>query len=281
MNAIRARPFAPNVMAELEKYVERQPTLASLATVPPWMHLFERFGGTDPGVFERQIVATRLRMYVDEWIDTGVTANGGEVPLKRDLVKAPGANKLLRDYVEQHRPTLPFSPKRLEFVFEMCYPAVADGSLAAARRFDLVSGAFEEAARLFTGLMLSEWGQRLCKCRHIACGRYFLKECLRRSPLVHGTFCCAKHQRQASASDCVRTSRANQRQELIEKAAAILVRWRITNPQWQEDRKRKLKLAFDLSETQLCERHKLVLKSNWVTRHCQSIEQRRLELTSN
>ena len=163
----------------------------------------------------------------------------------------------------------------------MCHPGVTDGSLAAARRADLVLRAFEEAARLFTGLMLSEWGQRLCRCRYIACGQYFLKERLRRSPLIHGTFCCAEHQRKASAGDCVRTSRANQRQQLIEKAAAILVRWRITNPQWQEDRKRKRKLAFALSGTQLCERHKLVLKSNWVTRHCQPIEKRRLELTSN
>ena len=45
MKAIRAKPFAPNIMVELEKYVERQPTLASLGMVPPWMHLFERFGG--------------------------------------------------------------------------------------------------------------------------------------------------------------------------------------------------------------------------------------------
>jgi len=80
MNAIGAKPFAPKVMAELEKYVERQPALASLGTEPPWRHLFEKSGSADPGVFERQIVATRLRMYVDEWIDTGVTARG-EVPL--------------------------------------------------------------------------------------------------------------------------------------------------------------------------------------------------------
>jgi hypothetical protein len=72
-----------------------------------------------------------------------------EVPSPAPL---SSATKLLRDYVEQHPPTLPSSPKRLEFVFEMCHPAVADGSLAWARRFDLVSGAFEEAARLFAGL---------------------------------------------------------------------------------------------------------------------------------
>jgi hypothetical protein len=281
MKAIRAQPFAPNRMAEIEKYVERQPTLASLGTVPPWMHLCEGFGCTDPGVFERQIVATRLRMYVDEWIDTGVTPNVGEVPLKRDLVRAPAATKLLRDYVEQHRPTLPSSPKRLEFVFEMCHPAVAAGSLASARRFDLVSRAFEETARLFAGLMLSEWGQRLCRCRYRTCGQYFLKESLRRAPLVHGTFCCPEHQRKASAVDCVRKSRANHRWELIEKAAAILVRWRIASPQWQEDRNRKLKLASALSATQLCQRHKLALRSNWVTRHRHPIEKRRLELTSN
>jgi hypothetical protein len=280
MNAIRAKPFAPNVMAELEKYVERQPTLASLGTIPPWMHLFERFGNTDPGVFERQIVATRLRMHVDEWIDTGVTPNVGEVPLKRDLAKAPGATKLLRDYVEQHPPTLPSSPKRLEFVFEMCHPAVADGSLAWARRFDLVSGAFEEAARLFAGLMLSEWGQRLCRCRYRACGQYFLKGRLRRAPLVHGTFCCAEHQRKASAGDCVRRSRDNQKRELIEQAAAILVRWRIASPQWKEDRDRKLRLAFALSATQLCRRLNLVLSSNWVTRNCHPIEKKRLELAA-
>jgi hypothetical protein len=175
MRAIRAKPFAPNTMHELEEYVARQPTLASLRTVPPWMDLFQMLGCIDPGLFERQIVATRLRMYVDEWIDTGVFPNIGEMPLKRDLGKAPAATKLLRGYVAQNPPTLPFSPKRLEFVFEMCHPAGADGSFAAARRSDLVTGAFEEAARLFAGLMLSEWGERLCRCRYMACGQYFLK----------------------------------------------------------------------------------------------------------
>ena len=196
-------------------------------------------------------------------------------------MKAPVATKLLRDYIEQHRPTLSFSPKRREFVFEMCHPVVADGSLASARRFDMVSGAFEEVARLFAGLMLSEWGQRLCWCRYRACGQYFLKESLRRAPLVHGTFCCPEHQRKASAGDCVKKSRANHRRELIEKAAAILVRWRIASPQWQDNRNRKLQLASALSGTQLCQRHKLVLGSNWVTRHCHPIEKRRFELTSN
>jgi hypothetical protein len=281
MNAMQTKPFAPNFMAELETYVERQPTLASLGTVPPWMDLFKGSGSTDPDVFERQIVATRLQMYVDEWINTGVTVSGGEVPLERDLLKAPGATKLLRDYVEHNRPTLAFSPKRREFVFEMRRPDVADGSLASARRFDLVSRAFEEAARLFAGLMLSEWGQRLCRCRLSACGKYFLKDCLRRSALVHGTFCCAAHQRKASAGECIRRGRANQRQQLIGKAATILVRWRIASPQWQEDRKRKLKLAFALSDTEFCKRRELVLRLSWITRHCQPIEKRRLELTSN
>ena len=186
---------------------------------------------------------------------------------------------MLRDYMEQHQPK-PSSQKRLEFVFEVCHPAVADGSLASARRFDRVSAAFEEAARLFAGLMLSEWGQRLCRCRYRACERYFLKKSLRRTPLVHGTFCCPEHQRKASAGDCVRKSRANQRRELIEKAAATLVRWRIASSQWQEDANRKLRLASALSDTQVCRRHKLRLGSNWVTRHCHSIEKRRLELTS-
>jgi hypothetical protein len=278
MNALRGKPFPPKIMGELEEYVERQPTLASLGTVPPWKPIFERSGNTASAVFERQIVAARLRMYVDEWIDTGVTARG-EVPLQRDLVRAPGATKVLRDYMDQNRPR-PSPQKSLEFVFEMCDPAIADGSMASARRFDLVCRAFEETARLFAGLMLSEWGQRLCRCRYSACGRYFLKHAYRRAPLVHGTFCCPGHQRKASASDCVRKSRSNQTRKLIEAAAAILVRWRIVNPQWQEDANRKLKLANALSATPLCRRHKLLLRPNWVTRHHHSIEKRRLELAA-
>jgi hypothetical protein len=281
MKAIRVKPFAPDRMAELEKHVARQPTLASLGTIPPWMHLLERSGCTDPAVFEQQIVATRLRMYVDEWIDTGVTPNVGEVPLKRDLARAPAAAKMLRDYVEQHRPRLASSPKRRELVFEMCQPGT-DEDVAWRRRgrFDRVCRAFEEADRLFAGLMLSEWGQRLCRCRYSVCGQYFLKESLRPAPLVHGAFCSPAHQRKASAGDCVRKSRARHRRQLIEKAAAFLVRWRIASPPWQQDRNRKLLLASALSATQLCQRHRLVLTSNWVTRHCQPIEKRRLQLTS-
>jgi hypothetical protein len=43
----------------------------------------------------------------------------------------------------------------------------------------------------------------------------------------------------------------------LNRPAAILVRWRIASPQWQEDGNRKLRLASALSATQLCRRHKL------------------------
>jgi hypothetical protein len=154
------------------------------------------------------------------------------------------------------------------------------GSLASARRHDLVSRAFEETARLFAGLMLSEWGERLCRCRYRRCGKYFVKGRLRRAPLVHGTFCCPEHQRKASAVDCVTRSRVNNTRDLIGEAAAILLRSRVAGLHWWEDRDLKKRLARELSATQLCKRQGLILRSNWITRHCQSIEKRRLELTS-
>jgi len=279
IKAIHVQPLAPSLFAQLEKYVAGQPILSSLGTIPPWIREFPSLASIDPGMVERQIVATRLRKYVDEWIETGVNPNVGELPLKRDLMKASAGAELLREYVEQHRPSLRASTRGLAFVFEVGRPAVADGSFAGRHQHDVVTRAFDEAARLFAGLMLSEWGERMCKCRHEACGKYFVKERFRTAPLVRGTFCCPEHQRTASAAACVLKSREDMKRELIGRAVAILFQWRVAGPEWQEDSKLKRQLAFRLSETPLCKRNKLVLKSNWVTRHCNSIETRRLERT--
>ena len=91
---IGVEPLEPGI-GRGQHYWERLNTFAGL--LGPGT-LFKRLGIVDAKRFEQQVTATRLRSYVDEWIETGLVEGEGELPSQRSLLKAPRLTALMREY---------------------------------------------------------------------------------------------------------------------------------------------------------------------------------------
>lgn len=214
-----------------------------------------------------------LRHFVDSWLNTGLRSDGSESPRERELRGTT--------FVAFHR-HLETSPPKVGFSLTSHRLSVTLGALpkGPARPTDPFSGAHFDALRFFSAIVLGELKERLCKCRKVSCGRYFLIE-KPRSTYRHGTFCSREHQRLASALACTKDRRGKAKRILIDSAARQLLRWGISNPDWQRNVKRKRALAGKLEliiSTDPNLKRYSALKTNWVTRNQINIEQRRRDL---
>jgi hypothetical protein len=245
--------------------------------------LFRRSDVLHPEECERRIIATQLRQYVDEWAETGWADDGGESPGCRSLIKAPLAMRILRDYTSHQKPQLRFLGAPPEFVVEVGFSEDYQPANITSAFVDPVDRVRSDVARLFFGLIISDWGPHLSKCRH--CGRYFVHPKPRRS-YKNGTFCSNQHQMSWNATRRGREKRRFIHSALLDIAAAELMRRRVSGPRWQNDRSRKIQLANDVSawireNGDAAFRHlRFNVKLTWVTRNRQEIEKRRRELSS-
>jgi hypothetical protein len=224
-------------------------------------------------VFFFRLRSGHLRHFVDSWLDTGLRGDGSESPRERDL-KGTTFFAFYR-YLETSPPKVTVSPVSRELSVTL-----GDLPKRSARATDPFSGAYSDALRFFSAIVLGELKERLCKCRHVSCGRYFLLE-KPRSTYRHGTFCSREHQRLASALVCTKDRRDRARLMLIDSAARQLLRWRIFNRDWQRDVKRKRTLAealWPIIRRDANLKRYSELRVHWVTRNQISIERRRLEL---
>lgn len=272
------------------KACSRIPSKHTLAYVGPVSgsrfeeDLLREVGVTDLEALSRRLVATYLHVWVVEWFHSGVSERGDQ-PQSRDLNKAPGVLKALRAFSPRMACRLRVLPKgHVRFVLKVGYPEepYARAGLFETRFQDPRSQAWDEAARLLCGLMVSDWAHRLCWCPH--CEAFFVKEKLRNAPYIHGTFCCLTHQRLASAADCTRDRREAIRDSLLGQAARLLAGRGDAGASWQSDNKLKATIVKHLNalmarDPNLCG-HAHEVKVNWVTRHRAAIEQMRLKLAA-
>lgn len=267
LEALRVEPFDSKVQNACIRIQNRERTLADVGTFGRQDELLREAGVTDLETLNQRLVSTYLRSWVVEWM-----RSGGNQPQRRDLNKAPGVLKVLRDY----SPRMPCRPHvfpkgPVRFAIKVGYPEEPDSRVDLWRLLyeSPVSKAKDEAARLLFGLMImSDWAYRLCRCPH--CGVFFFVEKkLRNVPYVHGPFCCVEHQRHASAITSTNRIRAGMTDGLVERAARWLLKWRHYSAAWRDDRRLKERLNVDLRG---------VVRANWVTRHQDAIEQKRLEL---
>ena len=256
--------------------------LVETLNVPPlddadhvrWLERYAAAGGDLPRKETTPVAAAMLshylRQYVDEWLHTGVRADGSEAPTQRVLRGACYVDVL--EYLEKYPPyiTLTASGELRESLCEPVRFTRGPGHL-----FDAT---LEEAKRLFTGLIASDWRDSLCRCRYAGCTRYFLLTRLR-GVRKRGTFCCRQHQALASAGICTKRRRAAADHELIERAAEWLKEFQGKNSNWWENPRLKWRLAAAVSAYV---RRKPSLRAlrgdvrvNWVTRHQLAIEERR------
>jgi hypothetical protein len=280
---LNLKPIDPATLLEVKRYYEDfvSSNRGSSAQVN---RLFRRLNVSHPVEFERRIVATKLRQHVDEWLETGCRDDGGESPEGRSLIKAPRALEVLQDYTSKQNPRLRFLRKPHEFVVEVGSSEDGPQTSAISGFVDPIKRAWRDVARLFFGLITSDWGPRICKCRYSLCGLYFVHP-KPRQWYKHGTF-CGDHQMAWTATQHVKERRDQVRSELLDIAATELMKGRIHGPQWQDDRPRKIQLANAVSARirnngdAALRQVRLGVRLTWVTRNRQEIEKRRLELDS-
>lgn len=221
-------------------------------------------------------LGVRLRSLVDEWLQTGIQDDGSESLGSRNLWHTQTAAFTLTAYMERYPAsvTLASNGSGLSVV-------IADVSALPAPTRNPFYDVGEEATRLFVGMMASDWYTRLCKCVH--CGKYFL-HARPRKVYTHGTFCCRQHQSHATAMKSTEAGRVRAKSELLEFAAEQLVKSKVSGPEWKESPKARTQLATQISGhifksgNPTLKAYTQVVKSNWVTRHRDEIEQKRIEI---
>jgi hypothetical protein len=107
--------------------------------------------------------SAQLRLYIDQWLDTGMTAQGAETPSTRDLAKAPGAHAAISRFA---------SKLRVQFEVRRDGLGLRLPSWSGKKPLEMETP-LETADKLCALFFLCDWRLRLAKCRRAACGRYF------------------------------------------------------------------------------------------------------------
>jgi hypothetical protein len=280
---LNLEPLDPTFLNEIEHWQQ------NLVSSNNWDHdkrrrLFKSLDISKPSELERRIIATRLRQHVDEWLRTGWTKDGRECLAHRSLIKAPLAMKALQDYTSQQHLNLRFIGSPPAFVVEDVLSRDDSGTSKMSEFAEAIRLAFREVPRLFFGLVTSDWGPRLCKCRYSRCSLYFIHP-KPRMWYKHGTF-CGDHQMAWTASRHMKDTRTSIHSALVDIAAHELSKRHIDSPRWQDDKSSKVQLAQDIStrirkSRSAALRHApMVVQLTWVTRNRREIEKRRRALGS-
>jgi hypothetical protein len=222
------------------------------------------------------LISSHLRGFVDAWLETGRSSDGSESPINRNLMRAYDSWLVVAEYLKRCPAQFICSADRPGFRLQVGEPKWDIGVR------DFFESMDSEAKRLFTGLVVSDWSERLCKCRYTLCGRYFFLS----KPILHprkgGIFCSGRCQRLALATKCTDNKRRRCHLALVEYAAQQL-RNRKVRPEWLDDTKRKdwlaKKITFYLQRE--CKNIELrayrqVVTVNWVTHNQAKIERARI-----
>lgn len=262
----------------ISNYLVWAPTIVapSLSTEEGW-RLPDTITREESLPIHAAFTSAHLRRLVDEWLDTGRCPDGGERPKDRMISRALIACSAVHEYVRDNPMTVtPFLGTH-DFRLNVAEPL---WDVRGAR--DFFSAQVQDALRLFVGVLASDWKERLCKCRYSACGRYFIHPKPRNS-YKRGTFCCREHASHAVTKKWVCSFRNRAKQELIKAAAEKLLKWKIADPQWQDDSDIRVRLAAELCQVIARQRlagYRQEVRPHWITRHRLAIEQKRVELSA-
>jgi hypothetical protein len=245
--------------------------------------------------FIAAMVSVSLRVLVEDWIKTGTLGDGSESPYKKNVLRTNAAVNVMLQFIRWH-PNVAFylAAKGLSRESDAvegsaqshktlpgCPPtAIKPVYIHSSTDWeDFFWSVTEEAARIFVVLMDNIERNSVCRCRYVACGRYFVNSKPNRV-YKQGTFCSRRHQMLAST----RSRRAQSFDELIEAAARQLIQWGVAETDWHTPAM-KLRLVAALS--QLIARkpslrgYRNEIKSNWISRHAIVIQRRVFTLSTN
>jgi hypothetical protein len=207
-----------------------------------------------------------LRGLCDEWLDTGLHANGEEYPFERNPNQTPNAAQICQDFLAKnpwmtmlgsgfHRVSLPTASA------DTVLSILISGELAAPEKWR------EYAVETFIGFLGTSRCLHFAKCR--GCGQYFD---LKRKPkkVYSGGWHCTGCQKEiaasraASATMKARTVLQFERYELAAHAWA----------KWKED-SAEPDSSWILTQATFDSPHtvkRLGLKANWITLHREEIQ---------
>jgi hypothetical protein len=247
--------------------------------VPPekgW-HLPDTISRKESQPMRAALISSHLRGFVDAWLETGRSSDGSESPMNRNLAEAFSSWLVVEEYLKQAPVKFISSTDRRGFGLQAAQPKWDVGAR------DFFEAMILEAKRLFTGLMISDWCDRLCKCRNDRCARYFFSPQQILRPRKAGIFCSRRCLSLALATKCTDNKRRRCHSALVEYAAQQL-RNRKLGAEWVDDKKKRDWLARRLTHylQHECKNVELrvyrqVVQVNWVTLNQTKIEKARID----
>ncbi len=185
------------------------------------------------GVLVRQSMLVKhnenvqLRIFVDDWLSTGVKHDGVENPRERNLQMTHFARQAIHRFANN-------TPLHLAVGREGISIQLPSEPSVPLLRSPEQKGA--EAARMFSLLCLSSWRMRLAKCRRVECGLYFL---LKHPNRIYksGTRCpdCTRKTSLLSAQESTKAHRLDGEAMLYKVAAARFSKQITRCPDWYKD----------------------------------------------
>jgi hypothetical protein len=174
-------------------------------------------------------VGAQLRLYVDEWLDTGMNTQGEETPKERDLTKAGSACAAVYRFASKQR--LRLEPTHDGLILELSSELGNGGIAPPAPSIDLPD-------RLFAWFCLCAWKRSLAKCRRAECGRYFELKHWNRT-YKRGALCpeCQRARSQETAVLSTSKARKQAESELYRRAAKQFGKRIAKEPNWYRDPK--------------------------------------------
>jgi len=183
--------------------------------------------------------SSRVRLCLDEWLDTGVEKTGAEDPRERDLTRAPNAQKAIRRFSRTRPVELTIEPDGLSVNFVPSQPVSARDLMQRVGRPEQT--AQDRSDRFVALFLLSPWRWKLAKCRRVQCGHYFELRQWNRS-YERGTFCpkCTRIRSLESALESTKRKREQDHNDKISRAAEAITEWERgshkgrTRPTWKQ-----------------------------------------------
>lgn len=222
----------------------------------------------------------KLREYVDDWLDSGVRADGTEAPGERNYDRARKVQDCVAFYSYFCSTWITLPPGEQYPEVRMGMPGLKCGRV----RSQLL--AEYEATEMIVMLLLSGLRRRIAKCRYEKCGRYFLlNEKPRKETYAHGLFCSGLHNRRASATKLVKERRDMFNPTVIAWAGDVLSQQK---SKMGEDAAFKRKLLRelntrirkdpDLHSGRRRNRLGTYIEVNWLTKHWEEIQAKAEEI---
>lgn len=161
-------------------------------------------------------ISMRLRCWIDEWLDSGRSADGVECSRSRNYESAKAVGEAVYKYSTRGKMHLLGTRDGLELWFDL----QGEKAPLASEGFPLAIYIETVASEKLVLFLLSDLSYKLAKCREVGCGRYFFLKQWNRT-YKNGTL-CDKHQRTRnlkSAMKATAVERDNVKKELYRLTA--------------------------------------------------------------